>query len=484
MLENLIKNKKLLFVFALIFSLVFCAELTVIGLEKINSVPSDLREYQKAFPNTFTKLRVDIAYFSLTIIYVTWLLQNNRKQNNFLSFLALLKYAGIFLIIAFLTYPHTTDIYLYLHYGLMGLNGINPYINAANSFTSPLSPFLAWFQTSTYGPISQLFFMSAASTVQVSSVLGVYVFKIFCVLIHGINAYLIWHLLKTSNYRSKITLAYLLNPLLLSEHVASAHVDVFVANALIILIGCLYRRYYIAGFLAIWLGFLEKTLPVIWIPLVLSFLVSKQRWKDLAIAGFFSSIIIIILSNTVLPTIESWKSLVNPGVGGRTAISLHYLLNSSFYLFPHIAIGTKKNILSGFTFLTYLGFASYYLWTLLQSYFRRSYSEANLISDIGWTTLILFLFATPWLMPWYASVILPVTALSTTSPLFVLTSLTFSLSSNLIYGVAGEGVSVFSIIASVTVVGLPIAMLLLGPKLLRRSAQVQLLNNKLPSKLN
>lgn len=480
MIGNMIRNKKLLFVLALIFSLIFCAELTVIGLEKFYSVPSDIREYQKAFPNTFTKLIVDIAYFSLTIIYVTWLLQKNRKQNNFLSFLDLLKYAGIFLIIAFLTYPHSTDIYLYLHYGLMGLNGINPYINAANSLTSPLSAFLAWSQTSTYGPISQLFFMSAASTVQVSPVLGVYVFKLFCVLIHGINAYLIWHLLKTSTYRSKITLAYLLNPLLLSEHVASAHVDVFVANALIILIGCLSRRYYVAGFLAIWLGFLEKTLPVIWLPLVLSFLVSKQRWKDLAIAGFLSSIIIIILSNTVLPTIESWKSLVNPGVGGRTAISLHYLLNSSFHLFPHIAIETKKNILSGFTLVTYVGFASHYLWTLLQSYFRRSYSEANLISDIGWTTLILFLFATPWLMPWYASVLLPVTALSTTSPLFVLTSLTFSLASNLIYGVAGEGVSVFTIIASVTVVGLPIAMLLLGPKLLRRSAQVQLLNNKLP----
>jgi len=74
----------------------------------------------------------------------------------------------------------------------------------------------------------------------------------------------------------------------------------------------------------------------------------------------------------------------------------------------------------------------YYLVRLLKSYFRNNYSEITLISDIGWITLSLFLFATPWLMPWYPSILLPIAALSINAPHFVLTSLTFALSPSII----------------------------------------------------
>jgi alpha-1,6-mannosyltransferase len=477
------RNNKLAFL-ALIFSLIFCAQLTVMGFAKFNSVET----YGAAanfidFPNHFTKIRINIPYLILNIIYLAWLLQNCWTDNKYSDFLVILKHAAIFLIIAFVSYPYSNDIYLYLQYGLMDLNGINPFINPAGNFTSNLSPFLHWSQTSTYGPISQLFFMIAAYTVPFSPVLGVYIFKVFCVFVHVINAYLIWRLLKSSYNRSQITMAYLINPFLLAEQVSGAHVDVFLSNALILLIGCMLRRHYVAVILMIWLGFLEKTLPIIWLPLALNFLVRKRRWKELAITAFLSLIIIIILSHTVLPTIQAWQSLLNPGVKGAVARSLHHLLKLLLNLLPNLTI-QKQVILSVFTSITYLSFAVYYIWTLLQPYLKRRYSEANLILDIGWTTLILFLFATPWLMPWYPSVLLPITALITNSPLFVLTSLTFCISSSLIYG-TGSGSSAISIITSITTIVPPIVMLLVGPKFLDRIIErVPLLNNKLSSKLS
>jgi alpha-1,6-mannosyltransferase len=467
-LRNMTNNQKKITVLAVGLSLIFCAELTGMGFAKFNSVSSGGENFYD-FPArgfSWTRFIVNTAYISLNTIYVIWLLQYKRN-NNYSNFLKLFRHAAIFIIIAFVTYPFSSDIYLYLQYGLMGLNGINPYTNPAFSFSSVLSPFLHWGQTATYGPISQLFFIAAASTVAVSPILGVYVFKIFCVIIHGINAYLIWNLLKTSTNQSKITMAYLINPLLLSEHLSGGHVDVFLCNTLIILIGCLYYRYYIAASLAIGIGFLVKTLPIIWLPMVSSFLLRQRRWKALAIAALLYFVIIILLSYTVLPTVEAWKSLLNPGVEGATSRSLHHLLNLSLNYLPNISPQTQEIILSVFKFLTYLSFAIYYIWTVLQPYLRRSYSEANLISDIGWSTLVLFLFATPWVMPWYPSVLLPVTALSIHSQLFVLTSLTFCLSSSVIVG-GGSGGSALSIITSLTTVGPPILVLLFGRQFLDR----------------
>jgi alpha-1,6-mannosyltransferase len=470
------KRKHLLYVLGVLFTLIFCAELTVMGLVKYNSVlVNNFEEYNKAFPDKFTRLRIDIAYIGLTIVYVIWLFKSQERRIP--NFSKVLRTVAIFLAISFVAFPRSTDIYLYLQYGLMGLNGINPYINSADSFTSNLSPFLSWTQTSTYGPVALLSFMISAIPTRISPLLGIYLFKLICVGLHIVNAYLIWKFLKLSDYRNRITIAYLINPLLLAEFIVSAHVDVLIANAAILLVICLLRHQYIAGIGTIWLGLLEKTLPIIWLPLVLNFLVAKRRWKEIVAALVLSLLIIIVVSYTALPTIAAWKSLINPGVEGKTALSLHYLLNASLSFLP-IAVQTKQSILSTFKHITYLGFVIYYSLILLKPYLRRNYSEANLVTDIGWVTLVLFLFATPWLMPWYSSILLSIAALSAHSLLFVLTSLTFSLSSNFIYGGAGSGISLFSIASTITVIAPPIVLLLFGSQILNRVNPSKLSINK------
>jgi len=455
-------RKKLLYILSLVCTVLFCVELTIMGIIKFNSVlVNNFETYNEAFPDPVTRLRVMVSYLGMTIAYVLYLFQPPEK--NTLSFSKILKYTGIFLILAFLAFPRSTDIYLYLQYGWMALNGVSPYLNSADSFASHLSPFLHWSQTATYGPISLLIFMIAAAGSKLSPLVGIYVFKLFCLLVHGLNSYLIWCLINQSKYRTRVTIAYLINPLLLSEHLVSAHVDVFIASTIILLGICLLRCSYIFAVSTLWLGFFIKTIPILWFPLLLNFLVYKKRWKDLVISITLSGTIVLFATALILPTSIAWKSLINPGVAGQTAISFHYVLNALLLILP-LGFQAKQSILSLLTSLTYLGFAIFYGLLLIKPYLKRSYSEANLFVDIGWMTLVLFLFATPWFMPWYPSILLAIAALNLNAPFFVLVSLTFSLSSNLLYGGAGSGISLFSVFSTLTVILPPIIVLLLGSK--------------------
>ncbi|WP_190805466.1 hypothetical protein [Leptolyngbya sp. FACHB-261] len=438
------------------------------GWDKFTDITHNTGGDYHTFPNLFTQLRIGIIYISLNVVYIIWLLggRQNRQPDRqlgyeFICFNDVIKYVSVFLLIAFVAYPVGNDVYLYLQYGLMSLNGVNPFTHGAGGFASELSPLIRWGQSSTYGPVAQLLFMAAATATSLSPILAVYLFKLFCLLIHIFNAYLVWRLLRFSAYRSSITAAYLVNPLLLFEQVASAHIDVLISTVVLLLAACLrYRRYAMAMAVA-WVGFLIKTLPIVWLPLLSVFLIRQRRWLSLAIVIACSLIAAVALEQTVLPTVGAWKSLLNPGAAG-TANSLHKLLKVSLDSAPGISANVQQLLLSKFKLIAYAGFAAFYIWTLLKVYGRQRYRETNLIVDIGWITLVLFLLATPWLMPWYASVLLAIVALNPESRVFALTTLSFCLSSSCVYALMGVGAA-----SSVVMVGLPATMLLLAPKLSR-----------------
>jgi alpha-1,6-mannosyltransferase len=457
-LKNYLKNEKTIYTVALAASIIFCISMTSMGITKFYSVLQGGENYNDFPTSGFSLIRLLIngSYLIATVTYIIWLTQ---KKSTTSSFRDICKYAIPFLAIALIAYPQSNDIYMYLHYGAMSLNKINPYLNFPNTFVSNVSPFLHWLQTSTYGPVSLFFFSVSALALPISPLLGVYIFKIICVLVHTLNAYLIWRLLTNSETGNFITMAYLINPTLLNEQITNAHLDVLVANTLIVLIGCLYYRRYIFAVLAIWVGFLIKTLPIIWMPLVFAFLCKQRRWRDLAASVLLSLLIIAVITSTFLPTVSAWRSLSNPGVSGATARSFHHLINVCLSFFPSVTFETSQSVISFLKQLTYLSWIAFYAWTLIKSYFRRNDSEINLVSDIGWTTLTLFLFATPWLMPWYPSILLPIAALSINSPNFVLTSLTFCLSPSIILG-GGAGKTAISLGTSLVSV-LPPTLLLI-----------------------
>ncbi|MEG4066736.1 hypothetical protein QUA42_05195 [Microcoleus sp. Pol11C2] len=124
-------------------------------------------------------------------------------------------------------------------------------------------------------------------------------------------------------------MAYLVNPMLLNQQIVNAHLDVLLANTLIVLIGCVYSGPYVCGILAIWVGFLVTTLPIIWLPLVFAFLFNPRRGRDLA-GGFLLSLLrITVITYTFLPTVAACKSLLNPRVVSGTAQKRKYSVPSS-----------------------------------------------------------------------------------------------------------------------------------------------------------
>ncbi|HCF26444.1 MAG TPA: hypothetical protein DEV81_04365, partial [Cyanobacteria bacterium UBA11049] len=122
MLKNVNLQKQLFVIAASIFLLVLCAVQNLANFLSINGFYSQkgqsFNDYNALNGVSIERFAIIAAYIILNIIYVIWLL---TKQQEYSKFLSILKYAAIFLVFSFITYPYSTDIYLYLHYGLMAL---------------------------------------------------------------------------------------------------------------------------------------------------------------------------------------------------------------------------------------------------------------------------------------------------------------------------------------------------------------------------
>lgn len=470
MLGARIKRQDYLVWLPLVTAIVLWATLTFGGLVSYGQRAADQTQVFNvaAFAQvTLSRAITTSAYLILCAVYLFWLIQPQRYGLQSIDrFRSLLKPAIPFLLLAWTAYPLSNDIYLYLQYGFMKLLGANPYLTPAGDVTTALTPLLDWSQTATYGPISLSVFAVSAAAVADHPILSVYLFKLFCAVIYVLNAYLVWLFLQSSPARNKLTIAYLLNPYLMIAQVADAHIDVLLSTSIILSIGCLYHRRYTAAILTLVAGVFTKTLPILWLPLVVNYLVRRQQWQKLALSAVACLMIGIGLSRTILPGWAAWKSLLNPGASGMTARSLHHLFRLLLTHSGAIDWDAAGAMVQPLATVTLLGFGLFYLWTLFKPYRQPNYSELNLVQDIGWVTLVLLLFATPWLMPWYASALLSIAVLTLDAPLFCIASMTFALCSGLIFG-AGSGESFISIFAALLTVFPTIAVLIFRDRVLQ-----------------
>lgn len=463
MSNNPRRRLRILAALALLCALVYCIQTTQMGLSKYTSVLAGGTNYAD-FPSSglsTPRLVLNSSLAACLLLYLLWLLWDDGRFDQ-ARFPSLWGWSLPFLLVALAAYPFTNDVYIYLHYGLMGWNGDNPYLTPAHKFASEVTPFLHWDQTSTYGPISEGLYLIASSLAPVSPALAVYLFKAMAALFHTLNGYLVWRFLAAHPHRGTLALAYLLNPVLLSEHVASAHIDVVLSTAVLLALGWILTRRWLLAITATWAGFLIKTVSVIWLPLLFVYLLRQRLWRALAGAAFISVVLVAILSLTILPSIDAWRSLVNPGVSGMAARAYHHVFQLTLNFVPGLEYETKADALSVFTSISRALFALFYAVTALRILFQRSFTEANLAAALGWTTLVLFLFATPWLMPWYPTLLLPIAVLCLHDRRFVVAAFVFTYSAALIVG-AGGGQTALSLITSLTTV-VPATVVLLLPR--------------------
>jgi alpha-1,6-mannosyltransferase len=463
-------------IFSLIFCFILCAEL----LFKQYRLEVGVSHASL----TYNDLRIGAEYIALNILYLIWLRKaklNDQQDSRIgykVNFVQAIAPYSIFLLLAFISYPNTkTDIYTYLHSGLMILNGINPYIVPAGDFYSKVSPYFSWLQTSTYGPISQSLFVISALFTTINIILGIYIFKVLCLIFHVLNAFLIWNQLKDDYLKNILVIAYLVNPILLFEQVSQAHIDVFLCTSLILLIRSIRGQSWFLSVMLIWVGVLTKTIPIIWLPLMLFYLIIKKKYKTLILSLLASLAVIFIVTFVCLGSLDGWSSLTNPGVSFRTNRSLHIFLITIFKNFTNIL----PSFLSGeyayrvyllSKWITYMAYILYYAVTLYGMYWgirKKSYSEIHLILTIGWTSLLLFLFATPWNPSWYVTILIPIAFLvfpikDSDVQRFVNTSLIFCVSSSTYYLLTLKGSSDFLLGVDGLIAFLPTTLYLIKPK--------------------
>lgn len=449
---------------ALLLAIYLCVSLTLLGWEKYYYILAGGRRFA-TFPNVASSLGISLTYLVLVLLHLVWVLSPNGFPS-FAQYSKVLRYSSIFLLLAFIAYPLGNDVYLYLHYGWMNLHRVDPFLTPAGDFISPLTPILDWKQTATYGPVSQILFSLAAIALPVHAIVAVYVFKLFCLIAHILNGYLVWRL-TPKQIQTKFAIAYLLCPLLLFEQVASAHVDVFISTCILLTVACVYTQRDVLAFLTLWLGFLSKTIPIIWMPLLGLFLIRQRRWRSLTLGILLSCTIIGILSVTLLRNIDAWRSLLNPGVMGQYQSSIHALIRAGLETLPFFVpeappASEYKYALLALTRYTLFGFAIFYGITAWRMLRRRFYTAASLVEDIGWVTLVLLLYSTSWLVPWYASIFYAIAVVVPSARLFGLTALMFGVSSSAMYWLQWDAG-----LRSLCTIGLPTLTLIMGALVLR-----------------
>ena len=441
--------------------------LLYLGIDKFYYVLAGGRKFA-TFPDLKTQLAVGGSYLTLSIVYLIWLanLLSSSWLHSTWGFRSILLRTSPFWILAYIAYPLGNDTYLYLHAGLMNLTGANPYLIRAASFVTQLSPYVDWGQTSTYGVVSQALFTFSALFATISPIAALYVFKLICLALHLLNGYLIWRWLPIPE-RGRITIAYLLHPLLLMEQVGSAHVDILVSTSLILFAISFANQKLWFAFAALWGGFLGKTLPIIWAPWIAVTLLRQGHWKWLIGMMTVSSAIVAGLWFTVMPNLATWQSILNPGVAGQYQSSLmsiaKFALDLVRILTPErLNIFDQRVILNTLSHLTLLSFFGFYSWQLWRSDKRWNNTPQMLLEDMGWTTMVLMLFATAWLMPWYCSILITFAALIPQARLFGFTTLAFGLSSSAQYFL-GMNSSLKSLVS----IGLPVLTLIISAWMLR-----------------
>ncbi|MEP0917779.1 hypothetical protein NC981_13180 [Leptolyngbya sp. DQ-M1] len=455
----MISKQKVGFIVALALSIALAMQLTLNELGILGIVSTS------GFSMLLNKRLLGLEFLALCGLYLAWLIQF-RPVTIASRFRELLKPVSAFLAVCWLSYPGTNDIYMYLQYGLISLNRLNPYLTKAGDFGSSITNLIDWNQSSTYGVVSLFFFLVSSKLSEINLFLGVYGFKLICLGFHILNSYLIWKNLKSRTYRDQVTLAYLISPVLLFEQVAEAHIDVMLCTVLIAVDRFLKTGRYLLALVTTGIGFLTKTLPIIWIPLIGVFLIRQRRWKTIVKFLFLSVIGILILHFTLFPTIDAWRSILNPGVGNRTVGSWHDVLDSILMRAGAIMPSSAQTSITAlFNRFTLLLFAAYYAVTLYRIFLNRSISESRLMIEIGWVTFVLFAIATPWYQPWYATVLLPIAALNLQSPTFAIASFAFSLIGTTASLGLEWGSRILAIIAIVPTMGSPIVVLLMRHKI-------------------
>lgn len=393
-------------------------------------------------------LLVLLVTFAIYAIYALYL----KKQEDHLLHThrnAILFVIGITMIIAAYIYIFTPatlseDIYLYADYGrIILIHHANPYFVPPIHFShDPILQFVHWKTVlAIYGPVWMLVCAFLAFFAGTAPLKVFIVFRIFVCIIHFINAFLIFSILRTRGCSTRTiligTLLYALNPLILFESGLGGHNDILVA--MFVLLGILFAFqadkkekpsviHYIPALIALTLAVLVKftIIPIVVLFIVMLFfkasaslkikeLSTSKRWLSALFTALVASatcLAVAILFYGPFWIGHSTKAILYIFSSQPPAThSLSSLLSivefwSTSHRLPAILVTLGK--IHTWNIITYGGMLLVMILACIHLY-RAPTTQNVILGTLG--TIAIFLLTTNWFTPWYVIWLVTLTAI-------------------------------------------------------------------------
>jgi alpha-1,6-mannosyltransferase len=308
----------------------------------------------------------------------------------------------------------SSDVLEYIGFGrLAAVYHASPYLHTYSEFTDRFASYVTWDDPMPYGPVVLPVFAFASLVSENHLFVAMYTIKLVWLLIHFLNAWLIYHIAKSIAPDPRYALfVFAFNPLILLEQLANGHNDgPLILFGLLAVLALQRGRGALAVSLAL-LSALVKTSGLFWFAGIVVLLIRQRRWRGLVL-GITSSLAGLTVVCWVFPGYATQLAAMSTQ-WQYTEDSLHaVLIGGSGTLFRMLNRTWEYDDLF---WVDRLIFSALFIVVCA----RRLASIRDIVSlirELALVLLALLLGYASSLYPWYVAWLLPMAALTDSGPL-------------------------------------------------------------------
>ena len=308
----------------------------------------------------------------------------------------------------------SSDVLEYIGFGrLAAVYHVSPYLHTYSEFTDWFASYVTWDDPMPYGPVVLPVFALAGLVSEGHLFVAMYVIKLAWLLIHFLNAWLIYQLAKSTAVDPRYALfVFAFNPLILLEQLANGHNDgPLILCGLLAVLALQRGRGTLAVSLAL-LSALVKTAGLFWFAGIVVLLIRQRRWRGLVLG---------ITSSSATLAVVFW---VFPGSATQLAVMSTQWQYTEDSL--HAVLISGSGALLGMLNRTWeyddlfrvdrLIFSALFI-AVCARRFASIRDVASLIRELALVLLALLLGYASSLYPWYVAWLLPMASLTDSAPL-------------------------------------------------------------------
>jgi hypothetical protein len=303
----------------------------------------------------------------------------------------------------------SSDLLEYIGFGrLAAVYHVSPYLHTYSEFTDRFASYVTWDDPMPYGPVLLPVFAVAGLVAEHHVVVALYVIKLAWLLIHLLNAWLVYQIARSVAPDPEYALfVFAFNPLILLEQLANGHNDgLLILFGLLAVLALQRGRGAVAVTLAL-LSALVKTSGLFWFAGIVVLLIRQRRWRGLAL-GLASSLAVLALVFCLFPGSVTQLTVINTQ-WQYSEDSVHAVFIGGFGTFLQMLnrpweyddLFRADRLMCSALFIV-----------VCARCFALIRDVASLIRALGFVLLVLLLGYASSVYPWYVAWLLPIAALT------------------------------------------------------------------------